>query len=226
VDRRVRDGTGLCQLAHRRMGRAIWTGGDWVTAAKSGHLRIIAGRLKGRRLTGPPEDGVRPTSDRLRETLFNVIGPSIAGWAVVDAFAGTGAVGLEALSRGAANVVFVERDRRALSVLQSNIDACEAEEACAIIRGDFIGLHSKISARGRADLVFTDPPYEGTDLAAVVAESAHWLNPAGLLILEHSRRREGPTEASGLRRGRVLVAGDSSLSFYAAVDRSAPAVGC
>src|SRR5215467_13256998 len=96
---------------------------------RAGQLRIISGRLKGRRLAGPPAAGVRPTSDRLRETLFNVIGPSLAGWHVVDAFAGTGAVGLEALSRGAATAVFVERDRAALAVLDANIDRCGVRDA-------------------------------------------------------------------------------------------------
>ena len=174
-------------------------------------MRIIAGRLKGRRLDAPTGPAVRPTSDGLRETLFNVL-PSVEQARVLDAFAGTGAVGLEALSRGAAHVTFVERDRRALAALQTNVTHCGAEDACAIIRDDF-GRAGPI-ARGAFDLVFLDPPYEGVDLEAAVERAGPLVAPGGRLVLEHSRRRASPEHAGSLRRSRVLVAGDSALSFY------------
>ncbi len=175
-------------------------------------MRIIAGQLKGRRLQPPDAPGVRPTSDSLRETLFNVLGPSVDGARVLDAFAGTGAVGLEAISRGAAHATFVERDRRASEDLAANVRHCGVETACAIIRDDFSRASSL--APGAFDLVFLDPPYDGVDLEAAVGRAAPLVAPGGRLVLEHSRRRTSPERAGVLARGRVLVAGDSALSFY------------
>src|SRR5436189_1033348 len=131
-------------------------------------MRIIAGRLKGRRLTAPAGSDVRPTSDRLRETLFNVLRDSVEGARVLDAFAGTGALGLEAWSRGAVSIVFVEHDARALRALDTNIEHCGAGEACAIIRRDF--RTAPIS--GPFDLVLLDPPYRIADLDAVTTRAA------------------------------------------------------
>jgi 16S rRNA (guanine(966)-N(2))-methyltransferase RsmD len=173
-------------------------------------LRIIAGRLKGRRLQGPAADGVRPTSDRLRETVFNVLGPTVDGARVLDAFAGTGALGLEALSRGARHVTFVERDRRALGVLEANVARCDAEKACAIIREDFLHM----TGTHRFDLVLLDPPYDIAEFDAVLAIAGPLVAAGGRLVLEHARRRVSPESAGGVRRVRVLTAGDSALSFY------------
>jgi 16S rRNA (guanine966-N2)-methyltransferase len=176
-------------------------------------MRIIAGRLKGRRLIGP-SSGVRPTSDRLRETLFNVIRGRVVDARVMDVFAGTGAVGLEAVSRGARQATFVERDPRALDVLRRNVAACGAEKACAIIRGSFSAVFARFAASDRFDVIFLDPPYDADDLDETVASAAALLAPGGLLILEHSSRRLAPPAPSGMARRRDLVAGDSALAFY------------
>lgn len=188
-------------------------------------MRIIAGSLRGRRLIAPAGSRVRPTSDSLRETLFNVLGESIVGARVLDAFAGTGALGLEAISRGAEHVTFVERDRSAMQVLDRNVAACGAANACAIIRGDFpivlVRLRperfggTSAERTQRFDLILLDPPYETPDLAAIVAAAAPLVTPPGQVVLEHSRRRTSPEAAGPLRRTRVLTAGDSALSFYA-----------
>lgn len=175
-------------------------------------MRIIAGRLKGRRVAAPPGSNVRPTSDRLRETLFNVLADSVQGARVLDAFAGTGALGLEAWSRGAASVAFVEKDPRALRVLEANVRACGVEDACAIIRGDFRTVRVEPP---RFDLVLLDPPYSIDDLPAVLQRGADLVIEGGRLVLEHSKRRPSPEHAGSLMRYRVLVAGDSALSFYA-----------
>src|ERR1700752_4278019 len=100
-------------------------------------MRVIAGALKGRRLWSPDGPGLRPTSDKLRETLFNVLGTHVLSARLLDGFAGTGAVGIEALSRGAAHVTFVERDRRALALIDANLQHCGLKEGYAIIRVDF-----------------------------------------------------------------------------------------
>src|SRR5918993_1835536 len=99
-------------------------------------MRVIAGQFKGRRLKAPTWEGVRPTSDKLRETLFNILSPRIDGARVVDGFAGTGAIGIEALSRGAAHVTFIEKDRRAAQLIQQNVSACGIERGFAIECGD------------------------------------------------------------------------------------------
>src|SRR5512134_846169 len=115
-------------------------------------MRIIAGSLKGRRLKTPAWDGLRPTSDRLRETLFNILAPRIAGARVLDGYAGTGAVGIEARSRGASEVVFVERDARAAALLAENLAHCGVTSGCAIMRADIGRLADPFEAR-RFDLI-------------------------------------------------------------------------
>ena len=126
-------------------------------------MRIIAGSLKGRTIQAPKWDGLRPTSDRLRETLFNVLAPRVDGARVLDGFAGTGAVGLEALSRGASHVTFVERDPRAIALIETNLRRCGVKDRYAIIRAGF----SDAVARGGSpdfDIIFLDPPYGATAL--------------------------------------------------------------
>src|SRR5688572_32805460 len=103
-------------------------------------MRIIAGRLKGRRLKAPAWEGLRPTSDKLRETLFNILAPRVAGARVLDGYAGTGAVGIEALSRGAAHVTFVEQDRRAVRLIGENLASCRVEQGYTIEHGDLISV--------------------------------------------------------------------------------------
>jgi 16S rRNA (guanine(966)-N(2))-methyltransferase RsmD len=176
-------------------------------------MRIVAGRFKGRRLKGPTRDGLRPTSDSLRETLFNVIGPRVAGARVMDAFAGTGAVGLEALSRGAARATFVERDRSAAAVIRQNVAACGAETMSRVVQDDVLRACRALDD-GPFDIVFLDPPYDVGRLDEAVTAASGVTAPGGLLILEHSRRRDAPDTAGRFVRSRTLVAGDSALSFY------------
>lgn len=177
-------------------------------------MRIIGGRFKGRTLAGPPASGVRPTSDRLRETLFNLVDTSADGCRVLDAFAGTGALGLEALSRGASHITFVERDRRTARVIADNISRCGADDACVVCADDFVGVSGRRDLGGPFDLVLLDPPYDFADLAGALAEAAGVVRRGGLVVLEHSRRRQ-PPDVPGLVRRRTVRAGDSELSFYA-----------
>lgn len=173
-------------------------------------MRVIAGRLKGRRLRGPETDDVRPTSDRLRETLFNVLGPSIIDARVLDAFGGTAAVAIEAISRGAATATVYERAPRAAAVARVNLAACGIEAQCTLVRGDVLATRGA----GAYDLVFADPPYDHDDLDTVVQSMATHVAPGGRLVLEHRRARSSPETAGTLVRVRVLEAGDSALSFY------------
>ena len=175
-------------------------------------MRIVAGALKGRRLSGPRAPGLRPTSEGLRETLFNILGTAVPGASVLDGFAGTGAIGLEAISRGAARVTFVETDRHALALLRENIRRCGVDAECTVVARDVLRAAPEL---GNAfDVVVLDPPYDVKDLGAVLNAAARVVAPGGRLVLEHSRRREAPAEAPPLQRTRVVIAGDSALSFY------------
>ena len=176
-------------------------------------MRIIAGRLKGKRLVAPDGRDVRPTSDRLRETLFNVLAQDVPGGRILDGFAGTGAIGLEALSRGAASVVFIERDARALKALEANVQACGVADACVIIRDDFLAAR----LAPPFDLVLLDPPYsiDVDEAQRVVERAAALVARTGRVVFEHSRRRPSPDQAGDVMRYRVITAGDSALSFYA-----------
>ena len=176
-------------------------------------VRVIAGSLKGRRLKAPTWTGLRPTSDKLRETLFNVLAPRVAGSRVLDGYAGTGAIGIEAISRGAAAAVFVDSDRRARALVADNLEHCGVPTGCAIIRSSFDRL-DPLGPIDIFDLVLLDPPYDDPP-AEVIAMVAHLVAPGGLLVIEHARRRTAPEAAAGLARTRQITSGDSMLSFYA-----------
>ncbi len=181
-------------------------------------MRIIAGRYKGRRLASPRWPGLRPTSDRLRETLFGILAPRIEGTRVMDAFAGTGALGIEALSRGAAHVTFVERDRRAIALIGENLGRCGIVEGYAMIRGG-IEAFAQAAPTRPFDVILLDPPYEQPDLCATLTAVGAALAERGVLVLEHARRRPAPDSAGGLVRVRDVAAGDSALAFYEAKSR-------
>jgi 16S rRNA (guanine(966)-N(2))-methyltransferase RsmD len=156
-------------------------------------MRIISGSLKGRRLKTPAWEGLRPTSDRLRETLFNILAPRIGGARFLDGYAGTGAVGIEAISRGAARVTFVESDRRAQALLADNLARCGVADGYAIIRASVERACKSFSAR-EFDIVFLDPPYaEAEDRIASALEcTAAAVADDGVVILEHASRRPAP----------------------------------
>ena len=175
-------------------------------------MRIIAGSLKGRRLKPPTWDGLRPTSDKLRETLFNILSPVVAGARVLDGFAGTGAVGIEALSRGAAHVTFVERDRRAQALIAANLAGCGVADGYVIIRAGIERAAAELSPAS-FDLVLLDPPYDH-DAAAAIQSVAGLLAANGTLVLEHARRRAAPVSVGELTRTREVVSGDSALALY------------
>lgn len=179
-------------------------------------MRIIAGRFKGRRLAAPTWDGLRPTSDKLRETLFNILAPRVEGARVLDGFAGTGAVGLEALSRGADHVIFIERDRRAAALIARNAAVCGAEGRYTIECGEVAAVLRHRHDR-RFDLILLDPPYDDADIAGVLSAAADRLDPNGLIVLERSTRRE-PDVPPTLGRTRDVKSGDSTLTFLAPRD--------
>ena len=176
-------------------------------------MRIIAGTLKGRRLVTPEFDGLRPTSDKLRETLFNVIAGRVVDANVLDAFAGNGAIGLEALSRGAAFVTFVDQDPRAVALVRENVQRLGVAERTVVVRARFIDVAPRL-AKAPFDLILLDPPYNEPDFAGVIRAAAAVVATNGLVVLEHARRCAAPPAAGALASVRTLVSGDSALTFY------------
>jgi 16S rRNA (guanine(966)-N(2))-methyltransferase RsmD len=176
-------------------------------------MRIIAGLYKGRTLKQPDWAGLRPTSDKLRETLFNVLAPQIEGARVIDGYAGTGAVGIEALSRGAARVTFVEQDSRAVRLIETNLARCGVTERYAIIRAGFAGAARRLAGE-ESDIIFLDPPYGSAELAAALDGASALATPTTLVVIEHARRDAAPESAGALVRTRELTSGDSALAFY------------
>jgi 16S rRNA (guanine(966)-N(2))-methyltransferase RsmD len=185
-------------------------------------MRVIAGFLKGRRLASPSWTGLRPTSDKLRETLFNILAPRIAGARVLDGYAGTGALGIEALSRGASAVTFIESDRRAQGLIEENLARCGIAEGYAIIRASMAGaletLHGGSNA-ARFDVVLLDPPYNpergGGGFDTLLAAAREVVAHDGIVVLEHARKRGAPQAVGALVAVREVTSGDSALTLYA-----------
>jgi 16S rRNA (guanine(966)-N(2))-methyltransferase RsmD len=180
-------------------------------------MRIISGIYGGRILKSPADDKTRPTSDRLRETLFNILAPRIdEETRFLDVCAGTGAIGIEALSRGAAFVTFVDRSRKACALIEENLDKLGVPESTTdILALDAENFTGREHPKGW-DIAFYDPPYDA-DLSLVLYEFGHnsgLLNAGGILVVEHRSKKHVPDEVGSLRRWRLLKQGETSLSFY------------
>jgi 16S rRNA (guanine(966)-N(2))-methyltransferase RsmD len=171
-------------------------------------MRIIAGKFKSRRLKGTPPPGIRPTSDKLRETVFNILGPQVNEAVFLDGCAGMGAIGIEAISRGAAFVYFVEQSRKACRMIRENLGELEIQEGFKILEMDLTRAFGIIDAH--IDIAFVDPPYDRDDLYEATLNCFK----GDLLILEHSKRKDLPDTAGRHRKMRSLVQGDAALAFY------------
>jgi 16S rRNA (guanine966-N2)-methyltransferase len=188
-------------------------------------MRIIAGSYRSRVLKAPPGLSTRPTSDRLRETLFNVLAPRIQGAAFLDLYAGSGAVGIEALSRGAAHVTFVEKAPAALKVLQSNLAHLAIHSGFRVYAESVKAFLRSAAKAGlkpeRHEVIFLDPPYDLAEEYAVALKvlgyaDSEILAPGAIVIAEHRRKQQLDENYGNLKRTRVLEQGDAALSFYAA----------
>jgi 16S rRNA (guanine966-N2)-methyltransferase len=176
-------------------------------------MRVIAGTLRSRPLKSVPGLAVRPTPDRLREALFNVLAPRIEGAIFIDAYAGSGAVGIEAVSRGARHVILIERNPQALAVIRENLRTLAIQSAVTVVRGKASSLLSNY----QADIVFLDPPYENVK---EYGDSLLAISQAGcrLAIAQHASQLALEPQYGALHKKRVLRQGDNSLSFYQATD--------
>ena len=172
-------------------------------------MRVIAGEFRSRRLKSIPGAATRPTPDRLRETLFDILQGRVHGATFLDAYAGTGAVGIEALSRGAAHAYFLERNRAALEAIRENVASLELGARATVVAGPVLLTLPKYEAR----IVFLDPPYEQEREypAALEVLAQH---PPELTVVQHSTRLSPGEWYGALRRTRMVRQGDNALSFY------------
>jgi len=185
-------------------------------------MRIVAGKYRSRILKSLKGNALRPTSDRLRETLFNVLGTNVSGSRFLDVFAGTGAVGIEAISRGATQVVFIENHAAAATLIRRNLDSLEIQNGAQILLFDALRGLEKIAARHKPtdapfDFVFVDPPYaekEQYDRVLGFLGAASFLSEGSLVIAEHRRTHELPQRIGRLMQTRILRQGDAALSFF------------
>jgi 16S rRNA (guanine966-N2)-methyltransferase len=172
-------------------------------------MRVIGGEFRSRRLQSMPGMDVRPTPDKIRESLFNILQREIEGSVFVDAYAGTGAVGIEALSRGARRAIFLEKDRAAVNLIRSNLAALGVEAKARVIQGP-AAVHL---AGLDADVVFIDPPYPREHEYRAALEALEAAAP-GLAIVQHSTRFALEDDYGPLHRTRLVKYGDNALSFF------------
>lgn len=178
-------------------------------------MRVIGGRFRSRRLKSTPPEGIRPTSDKLKETLFNVLGESVRGCSFLDGYAGMGGIGIEAISRGAAMVYFVDQSRKACRIVRENLESLGIKDGYKILEMDLV---KALEAVGTTfNVAFLDPPWDREDLYRNTLEAFAGLpvlSADGVLVVEHSKRVKLPETVEALRRARTIVHGDSALGFY------------
>jgi 16S rRNA (guanine966-N2)-methyltransferase len=181
-------------------------------------MRVIAGKYRRRTLRTLRGLALRPTSDRLRETLFDILGASVSGARWLDLYAGSGAVGIEALSRGAAQAIFVENHRAAVNLIHENLLGLGIGNEASVISARAEAGLKQLAARGFiADFIFLDPPYALSgeyEATLEFVDDSPVLAPAGVVIAEHARCNQLPEQYARLTRVRLLEQGDAALSFY------------
>jgi 16S rRNA (guanine966-N2)-methyltransferase len=183
-------------------------------------MRVIAGKFRSRVLTAPRGLDTRPTSDRLRETLFNVLAPLVEGAAFLDLYAGSGANGIEALSRGAERVVFIEKAAPAVATIRANLQSLGICEGWQVEARSVAASVKRLMEQGQCfDIVFLDPPYKAAEEYALVlgllgGECDGLLDEGAVVIAEHCRKLQLEDAYGELRRYRLLEQGDAALSFY------------
>jgi 16S rRNA (guanine966-N2)-methyltransferase len=180
-------------------------------------MRIISGKYRGRKLSGPSGLELRPTGDRLKETLFNILGPEVRGAVMLDVFGGSGAIGIEALSRGARQAVFIENAVTACRLIRRNAELCGISSGFRIVQQDVFKALRFLAREGfRANIIFFDPPYDFqpyVDLLEITFTRGLSVQPARVVI-EHYRKAVLPESGKGYHRSRVIRQGDHCLSFY------------
>lgn len=180
-------------------------------------MRIIAGDLKGRRIEQPPPDKARPTKDRVREAVFNMIAAEVAGSAVLDLFSGSGAYGLEALSRGARDCVFVENCSECAEVIKRNIEALSLGGRSYLLMSDALGyIESGLREETGFDIIFSDPPYHRHMSKNILIKINHYdiLIDSGTLVLEHSSKEDIPEQCGNFSIYKQKTYRDTTISVF------------
>lgn len=179
-------------------------------------MRIITGKVRGLQLTVPKNMDVRPTADRVKESLFNIIGSKIIDAEILDLFAGTGNLGLESWSRGAAAITFIDESRESLRLVNSNINKCRAQENCTVIKGNAVAVAARLAASGKLfDMAFCDPPYNKGWVEQIInlfPEHA-FLKDGGYLLVERSAHNELPPLPDCLENVREQKYGETFIDF-------------
>lgn len=178
-------------------------------------MRIIAGTFGGRRLHPPKGTAIRPTADRVREAIFSIIGPAVAGAKVLDLFAGTGAMGLEALSRGASRTTFVDQSRHAVQLIRHNVELCRIADRVSVIQGSVNQVIPRLAAQQEAfDLIFIDPPYGRNTIQQTLRILGEVARPGTIVVAEHASRDLLPVQLHEWSRTVERHYGDTLVSFY------------
>ena len=178
-------------------------------------MRIVAGILGGRRLHAPKGMDIRPTSDRVREAIFSIIGPAVSGANVLDLFAGTGALGLEALSRGASQAVFVDQSSTAVQLIRANIELCNVQDRVRVIHGSVNHAIRRLTVQGAYfDLIFMDPPYGKGSVQKTVISLAGVARSGTFVVAEHYSKDLLPSRLQEWIRTQERKYGDTTVSFY------------
>lgn len=180
-------------------------------------MRVISGTARGRSLKAVPGMGTRPTTDKVKEAIFSMIGPYFDGGAVLDLFAGTGGLGIEALSRGMDKAVFVDMDKHSIDVVRENLAACRFLESAEIYRNDAErGLKALSKREARFDLVFLDPPYRLKLADKLMAEMHELglLNPGAVIMVEHASDYRYPEELGRFQCRRLALYGETAVAIY------------
>lgn len=180
-------------------------------------MRVIAGSAGGLRLQAVKGMATRPTADRIKESLFSILGPYISGSRVLDLYAGSGSLGIEALSRGARHAVFVDRAPSCIQVIRANLEHTGFTDQAEIVRGDALATVRRLAADGcRFDLIFADPPYEQGLAARTLLQLAQvdLLAPSGWIVIEHSAKEEMQDAAQNVSLVRRREYGDTCISLY------------
>lgn len=181
-------------------------------------MRVIAGKARGKRLKAPPGDTTRPVTDMIKEALFNVWGESIQGAAFLDLFAGSGSMGIEALSRGARNVIFVDNNARAVGIIKENLLNCHFSEGFEVHRNDVFRAINILQTRGtKFDLIYVDPPFTNEaifDKVMKVLDEAQILEQNGIMVIRTYKKKTLPMSLNHLSKYRSNDYGESVLHYY------------
>ena len=181
------------------------------------NIRIISGRFGGRKIEAPDNERTHPMGERVRNAMFNSIGDEIRGARVLDAFAGTGSLGLEALSRGARQATFIERDRIAQKILAKNIETLGVKDSAIVVRTTVSNWLINLDVSEQYDVIFADPPYYDLQLSTV-SRLFSLLKPNGLMVLSHTGRGEGPNLENGIVVVDNRSYGNAYLTFFRRVE--------